>query len=428
MTKTSKNPINLDSTHESLVGISIDGNQVTLSEISIGSDNKITINHAIHSDEKELLETIKLLRHPIHNELNAVEYTKKKKYREILAGFLSHYPEEQKFIVSMAQECFQRWEQTTETGSTQSNDIYQKGIKKCLVSNPYSYPLLFGYSKVMEMQGMETFRFWSSRFDDFLHTAEMYQSMRQNFRGVVSPFRAFIEALPVVVEMPVNQPITVVHPGKLRTYYIGLLNGIVQFIRAIPVGICRDGPLYFKQLSPSLKKIGQLIHDQGNLIMPADTTPSKFFNIELKSPQSEATRFAHQVAEFTEKVQTDLWNKFDISRIPKVYLSGSVSRLKGFNQYLSEKTGTPFDFLSRILSDNLVYDPNKLECCITDYLIPIGNCIAYSRREESRNGLILTDHRPQNLKSYGIEDGYLANNEIYVVEYPRDKVLSSDEN
>ncbi len=398
---------------ETIAGVTLDGNALSVTEISLLQDGRLFVSTALQSEANELLEKVGSYRHPIHQPVYNIEFPLVEKLVTHLSSLLEQLNTSTSAVLTLPEDTINRWEETL--NGTPETDVYRRGIKKIRHPNPYGYPMLMEYNRETLNQ-LDLMQLWSMRFDDFLHMAELFYSQTKSFAGAVTGHRALREILPKILQVIPNQPQIIVHLGKLRTSYVGMLNGEVLFSHTIPVGVARDGSFYFEKLSPNLKRIGELINDLGSLILPADTTPTRIFNRGLLSPQSEATRFAHQIGEYAYKIKKDNFPDYDVNHV-HFYLSGTVSRLKGLLEYQSEKTGLQFDFLSSQLNDKLVLT-NDMDCCITDHLLTMGSCLSYLNRSENRSGMILTDQRPKRLKSVETQNSYLELRTPYIVEYP----------
>lgn len=404
---------------EPIVGVTLDGNALSVVEVAEGVNGNVIISSANQSENNELLEKILQFRHPIHQSVNHVEYPNLEKLVSQLGLLLEKCPLAKSSVVSLPEDVINHWEDHL-NGHSQA-EVYSRGIRSVCHPNPYGYPMLVEYTKIPKPR-KGVLKLWSMRFDDFLHTAELFYPLETTFLGAVTGHRALQEIIPRVLKPLKDQPQVVVHLGKLRTTYIGMLNGEVLFSHTIPVGISRDGSFYFQTLSPNLKRIGELINDLGTLILPADTTPTRFFNRELLSPQSEATRFAHQIGEYCTKIRREYFRDYENDHV-NFYLSGTVSRLKGLLEYLKDKTGLDVDFFKHHLNDVLEY-PATMDCCVTDHLVSIGTCLAYNQRGVARSGMILTDQRPKSVKSISSQGPEIMAGEPYVVEYPHEKLGS----
>lgn len=398
-------------------GVTLDGNSISIAEVALGVGGKIQVSFAQEVEANELLEKVGYFRHPIHQSVNHLSFPVHEKLSTQLGNLVDQCKASDKCLVTLPEDIIHRWAETL--NGTPEPAVYRRGVKKVLHPNPYGYPMLLEYNR-QPFKGKTELKLWSMRFDDFMQLAELFLPLNTHFSGAVTGHRALRELIPRILTEKKNQPQIVVHLGKLRTTYLGIINGEVEFAHTIPVGVSRDGSFYFEKLSPNLKKIGDLINDLGTLILPADTTPTRIFNKDLLSPQSEATRFAHQVGEYSTKIRKDYFAEYETNEI-HFYLSGTVCRLKGLMEFLIERTGLQFDFLKNALNDQIEC-PNSLSGCITDHLKSIGTCLSYHAREANRTGMILTDQRPKSLKSISLGSEQIATDALHLIEYPQDTI------
>jgi hypothetical protein len=397
-------------------GVALDGNSVSVAEVQLLSDGRLSVTAANQIENNDMIEKIVPFRHPIHQTVHGIEYPQLEKLVQQLNELLSLCPQSSGSVITLPEDVINRFEE--KLNGTPEHQHYIRGLKKVYHPNPYGFPLLLAHNRTQDAALGRFMQFWSVRFEDFLHTAELFYPINKRFFGAVTGHRSLMGLLPKVLAIRKDQPQITIHLGKLRTTYVGMLNGKVLFAHTIPVGMSRDGAHYFETLFPNVHRIGQLVNDLGTLILPADTTPTRIFNRDLLSPQSEATRFAHQIGEFALKTRRDYFHKFSDEHV-HFHLSGTVSRLKGLLEYLVAKTNLQFDYLRNNLNDQLVYT-DTMDCCVTDYFPAIGSCLAYKERHDSRLGMILTDHRPKSLRSINLDIDALKPGALYAVQFPQE--------
>ncbi|MCB2154280.1 hypothetical protein KQI84_05295 [bacterium] len=401
-----------------VTGVVVDGNSLLAAVVSMTSTGEPVVHATRTMELDSLVERIARVNHPIFMDVDFLEFPSP----EILVSQLNNLLEGDIFqnplVVVFPPEITRCWQERGPAGEEARADRIRRGLKGIRNSNPYSYPMLLAFDETKTKCGGEATRFWSTRLDDLMASADLYNSIALPFQALVQGHRAGAEILRLLSAEEPDSPMSLVDVGKLRTLYLGGCDGELVFNHAIPVGLARDDIFYFTAIKPVMSYLHTVAEQFGTLLFPPDSTPSPIFDPVISTPQVDCTRFSMQVARYAYRVLHDIWGETCEPREVVHYVTGRPSRLPGFRQYLDVKTGARFRRLDRRPIESMHLAEGIGWPQVADHLLPIGAAMAYHRRKEDRYGLVLRSRRPSRLTDQLAADGQLKPNDLYLIEAP----------
>lgn len=412
---------NNSSKGERVTAVSIDGNTLQAAAVSLDAGATVNVHKLATMELDELVERVSRASHPIFMDVDFIEYPDQEYLHRALRALVEEPEFDNPFVGVMPAESVQEWrrEGLDEPGRRERRLL--RGLQSFQSANPYAYPKMFGYSVLKTAPGVIDVEIWSSRFDDVTVVAEQYTALinpRRPFRGLVTGRRAIREMLFQMSEATGEDPVTMIDLGKLRTVYSGQQRGRPVFTQAIPVGLARDDVHYFRAVPIRTDEVIQLADEVGSLLYPPDVTPSPLFDPQVSSPQVDCTRFSVQVARYAYRVLHDLWSERAEAHEVRCVLTGLPTRLTSLRDFIEAKTGAPMFKLERSLLPRFQLGPGLNWNHVGYHCVPIGAAVAYLRRNEWRQGLILRDRRPVRLEPEQLGQTSFSEEDIYVIEAP----------